>query len=108
MHGELNMKVKLAVYHKTTGKIVRIHYLEWAEAKKWKNKDFVTASNLSTDDYAQVIYKEDVNIDIVKDTIKEEILTKEKGKTFSPYTRTKIESIEQKLEKESVAIKEIK
>ena len=87
------MKMKLAVFNKSTGKIVRIHYLDDLYINLWGNKDFMTASNLDKNDYSQTIFSSGVNVDIINDTIEDLNLRKPDTSIVERLTSNRVQGI---------------
>ena len=87
------MKMKLAVFNNSTGKIVRIHYLDDLYINIWGNKDFMTASGLDKNDYSQTIFSNTVNVDIINDIIEDLNLKKPDTTIIERLTSNRVQGI---------------
>jgi len=76
--------MKMIIYDKKTGKIVRVYYPQWQDNDYWGKKNFVEDSNLDEATYAQALFDDSINVDIVQDTANSNILTRSTtGKKYS-------------------------
>ena len=81
--------MRIIVYHKITGKIVRIYYPRWCSRLFWSKKNFVTGSKLPERDYAEMILPDGVSVDIREDTVSH---NKFRG-TISPLKRKALNKV---------------